>query len=133
MFSSPDVEVGRSATRRYSKRLTLFDATLLWEMFNSPAKSTSISESMEASNHFGAAEDRLAVEVGSKTMTPCTESAMTTLCTTAFSLVLESNRKGNSAKELDLKLRVEYKFSAIPLNGCRVDNNVLFEVLAEFL
>jgi hypothetical protein len=59
------------------------------------------------------------------------ETENTTLCTLAFSLVMKNNRKGYMAADLDLKLRAGYRCSSMTSEGCRVDNKVLFSVLAE--
>ncbi|KAH7120886.1 hypothetical protein B0J11DRAFT_51280 [Dendryphion nanum] len=55
----------------------------------------------------------------------------TTLCSLAFSLILKNNVRGYSTADIDLKLRVGYRDAATPFEGCRVDNKVLFTVLAE--
>jgi hypothetical protein len=60
-------------------------------------------------------------------------SDTTTLCSLAFPLVLKNNLKGYSAADLDLRLRVGYRLGAAPLEGCRIDNKILFTVLAEIL
>lgn len=62
---------------------------------------------------------------------PAQLSGSTTLCTTAFSLVLAQNPNGYSSEYLDKKLRAGYRLSTTPLEGCRVQNHVLLEVLAE--
>ena len=58
-------------------------------------------------------------------------SGSTALCTTAFSLVLAQNPNGHSLEYLDKKLRTGYRFSTSPLEGCRIQNHVLLEALAE--
>lgn len=58
-------------------------------------------------------------------------SDTTTLCSWAFSLLLKSNLKGYSAADLDLKLRAGYRHGVTPTEGCRIDNKVLLNVLAE--
>jgi hypothetical protein len=60
-------------------------------------------------------------------------SDTTTLCSLAFPLVLKNNLRGYSAAELDLRLRVGYRLGSAPLEGCRIDNKILFTVLAEIL
>ena len=55
----------------------------------------------------------------------------TTLCSLAFSLVLKNNRKGYSTTDLDIRLRVGYRLGETILEGCRIDNKILFSVLAE--
>jgi hypothetical protein len=63
--------------------------------------------------------------------TVSSNSDSTTLCTVAFQLVLKNNRKGYSAAELELKLQTGYQCGARRSEGCRVDNKVLFNVLAD--
>jgi hypothetical protein len=58
-------------------------------------------------------------------------SGSTTLCTTAFSLVLDRNARGYSSEYLDSKLKSGYRLSTMPLEGCRIENHVLLEVLVE--
>ncbi|KAF2687105.1 arsenate resistance ArsH [Lentithecium fluviatile CBS 122367] len=53
-----------------------------------------------------------------------------TLCSVAYSLILQHNKKGYDFAQLDLRLRIGYKGCGIA-NGCTVDNKVLFRVLAE--
>jgi hypothetical protein len=60
-------------------------------------------------------------------------SDTTSLCSWAFSLLLKNNIKGYSAADLDLKLRAGYRHGAAPTEGCRIDNKVLLNVLAEIL
>ncbi|KAF2865889.1 hypothetical protein BDV95DRAFT_585297 [Massariosphaeria phaeospora] len=57
----------------------------------------------------------------------------TTLCSLAFSLVMVNNRKGYSTTELDIRLRAGYRPGSEPSDGCRIENKVLFSVLAEIL
>lgn len=65
-------------------------------------------------------------------MTPAEAvSDTTTLCSLAFSLILKNNLKGYSAADLDLKLRVGYRYGSTLSEGCRVDNQILINVLAE--
>lgn len=55
----------------------------------------------------------------------------TTLCSVAFSMIVKNNRKGYSQPELDLKLRAGYKCGLSASGACRVENKILFQVLAE--
>jgi hypothetical protein len=57
-------------------------------------------------------------------------SAGVTLCSIAYSLVLQHNKKGYDLAQLDVKLQVGYTGRSISA-GCTVDNKVLFGVLAE--
>jgi hypothetical protein len=57
----------------------------------------------------------------------------TTLCSFAFSLFMKNNNKGYTTADLELKLRAGYKCGATATGGCRVDNKILFRVLAEIL
>jgi hypothetical protein len=133
ILQSINVGTQHPTPRRSSKPLNPLDATLLSDLFTLPTDPTSISDSLEIPNLFGQPQDHSAMNLSTSTTPLGLESSTTTLCTTAFSLVLESNRKGFSATDLDLKLRVGYRFSATPLEGCRVDNHVLLDVLAEIL
>jgi hypothetical protein len=56
-----------------------------------------------------------------------------TLCAEAISIALQGNQKGYGPTDLDLKLRAGYRFSAIPPEGCRIENYVLLEVLADIV
>jgi hypothetical protein len=109
-------------------RLTSMDTTLPWNISGSATNFISTKEHVEASDIVGSSED---YHQSNSPTPPRSEASTTTLCTTAFSLVLGSNRKDYSAADLDAKLRMGYRFSATPLEGCRVDNHVLLEVLAE--
>jgi len=53
-----------------------------------------------------------------------------TLCSIAYSLVLQHNKKGYDFAQLDIKLRAGYTGRSISAS-CTVDNKVLFGVLAE--
>jgi hypothetical protein len=53
-----------------------------------------------------------------------------TLCSIAYSLVMQHNKKGYDFAQLDIKLRIGYTGRSISA-GCTVDNKVLFGVLAE--
>jgi hypothetical protein len=127
---SPSVnyEARHSSTPHRLASITATAATLPWDLFRSSASPTSVSEPVEVSNMSGPFEDS---HENNSLASPRSDASTTTLCTTAFSLILENNRKGYSPTDLDLKLRVGYRFSATPLEGCRVDNHVLMEVLAD--
>jgi hypothetical protein len=127
---SLNADASQISTRQSSEHLTSFDANLPWDLFNSPTNSSSAMDSTEASDIFEPLNHRPAIETSNTTL-PTSDSNTTTLCTVAFSLVLESNRKGYSATDLDLKLRAGYRFSTTPLEGCRVDNHVFMDVLAQ--
>jgi hypothetical protein len=60
-----------------------------------------------------------------------TLSENTTLCSLAFSIVMNNNRKGYNATELDLKLRAGYRRGTGVSQDCRIENKILFSVLAE--
>jgi len=90
------------------------DASPPWESHDMPAIMTPLAHTNGASNGL-----------------PAQLSGSTTLCTTAFSLVLAQNPDGHSSEYLDKKLRAGYRFSTSPLEGCRIQNHVLLEVLAE--
>jgi hypothetical protein len=57
----------------------------------------------------------------------------TTLCSVAFSLIMSSNKKGYSTADLDLKLRVGYRYEHATFEGCRIDNRTLLRVLTEIV
>lgn len=71
------------------------------------------------------------IESFNSTMPAQDTSDLTTLCSLAFSLVLKNNLKGYSTADLDRKLRVGYRRGITPSEGCRVDNKILLNVLAE--
>jgi hypothetical protein len=133
ILQSNNVGAQHPIPRVFSERLNPLDATLLCDLFALPTDPTYISDSLETPYLFGQPHDYSAINLSTSTTPLGLESSTTTLCTTAFSLVLESNRKGFSATDLDLKLRVGYRFSAMPLEGCRVDDHVLLDVLAQIL
>jgi len=107
------------------------DASPPWESHDMPAIMTPLAHTngglsllspiQENSTDFSPASNGL----------PAQLSGSTTLCTTAFSLVLAQNPDGHSSEYLDKKLRAGYRFSTSPLEGCRIQNHVLLEVLAE--
>ncbi|CAN9227250.1 unnamed protein product [Alternaria alternata] len=133
ILQSINVGAQHSTPRRSLERLNPLDSTLLCDLFALPMDPTSISDSLETPNLFGQPHDHSAMDLSTSTTPLGLESSTTTLCTIAFSRILESNRRGFSATDLDLKLRVGYRFSATPLEGCRVDNHILLDVLAEIL
>ena len=55
----------------------------------------------------------------------------TTLCSLAFSIIMSNNRKGYSLTELDSRLRAGYTSGSMSVDNCRVNNKLLFSVLAE--
>ncbi|KAL5356940.1 hypothetical protein BJX96DRAFT_143647 [Aspergillus floccosus] len=55
----------------------------------------------------------------------------TTVCAVALELVMSCNTKNLSISELDMRLRCGYRSARFQWEGCRVDNRVLFAVLAE--
>lgn len=54
----------------------------------------------------------------------------TMVCAVALELAMNCNTKNLSIMELDLRLRCGYRSARFQWEGCRVDNQVLFEVLA---
>ena len=75
--------------------------------------------------------------VANGSITDASENTMssdnTTLCSLAFSLIMNNNRKGYDVAEIDLRLRAGYRYGSAPSDGCRVDNKILFSVLADIL
>ena len=61
------------------------------------------------------------------------EQEDTTLCSVAFTMVMTINRKGYNAEELDLKLRAGYSNGQTIFEGCRFNNKILLDVLAEIM
>lgn len=59
------------------------------------------------------------------------ENDSTTLCSIALSLVMQHNKKRLTTTQLDDRLRVGYRGASNPAQGCRIQNNVLFSVLAD--
>lgn len=58
-------------------------------------------------------------------------SEYTTLCSLALPLVMTNNRKGYSPVDLEIRLRAGYRCGIVASEGCRIENKVLFNVLAE--
>jgi hypothetical protein len=116
-------------SKRASLDLSQINVPLPWELSDFPASSA--SSHME---QFGQLTlDALMTEAFSNAVTVDDVSDTTTLCSWAFSLVLKSNLKGYSAADLDLKLRAGYRHGFTPTEGCRIDNKVLLNVLAELM
>lgn len=65
-----------------------------------------------------------------QTLPQHSSSKDTTLCSVAYSLILQYNRKGLNIVDLDLKLRAGYRMGSI-MEGCSLDNKLLFQVLAD--
>lgn len=109
--------------------LSQINVPLPWEL--SDSTTTSASSHME---QFGQLTmDALMTKAFSNAVTVEDVSDTTTLCSWAFSLVLKSNLKGYSAADLDLKLRTGYRHGLTPTEGCRINNKVLLNVLAEIM
>lgn len=106
-----------------------------WNFFDFPTTSTFVPEPLSAdipSEGFEPLDvDTLMIKAFSNTVTLENVSETTSLCSWAFSLVLKNNAKGYSAADLDLKLRAGYRFGAASTEGCRIDNKILLNVLAE--
>lgn len=116
-------------SKRASLDLSQINVPLPWELSDFPASSA--SSHME---QFGQLTlDALMTEAFSNAVTVEDVSDTTTLCSWAFSLVLKSNLKGYSVADLDLKLRAGYRHGFTPTEGCRIDNKVLLNVLAELM
>lgn len=118
-----------STSNRASLDLAQTDIPLPWEPpdFHAASAPSHIEQ-------FGQVTmDALMTEAFSNAVIADDVSDTTTLCSWAFSLVLKSNLKGYSAADLDLKLRAGYKHGVTPTEGCRIDNKVLLNVLAEIM
>lgn len=121
-----------SVSAQGSLELASMDLPLSWELLDFPAASNSASMADTHIELFGQLTmDALMTKAFSNAVTAEDVSDTTTLCSWAFSLVLKNNSKGYSAEDLDLKLRVGYRHGATPTEGCRIDNKVLLNVLAE--
>lgn len=59
------------------------------------------------------------------------DNTATTLCRTALDMIAQHNRKGYSFKDLEVRLCRGYQPEASEGADCRVQNSVLFSVLAE--
>ena len=118
---------GVSTSKQASSGLPQIDVLLPWERSDFPV--TSASSHMEQSGQL--TMDALMTEAFGNPVTVDDVSDTTTLCSWAFSLLLKSNLKGYSAADLDLKLRAGYRHGVTPTEGCRIDNKVLLNVLAE--
>ncbi|RAH87373.1 hypothetical protein BO86DRAFT_384513 [Aspergillus japonicus CBS 114.51] len=66
-------------------------------------------------------------------VSPTDNEEDTTVCAVALELVMSCNTKNLSISELDLRLRAGYRSARFQWEGCRVDNQVLFAVLAEVI
>lgn len=55
----------------------------------------------------------------------------TMLCSTAYRLILQFNKKRYSDSEIDKKICHGFRQGRTQLERCRVDNEVLFAVLSE--
>lgn len=53
------------------------------------------------------------------------------LCSAAYELIMKHNKKGYDDFHLNIKLCGGFMKGRTPLEGCRVENNVVFSVLAE--
>lgn len=64
---------------------------------------------------------------------PCnvTTEEQTTLCSVAYEMVMKHNKKQYNEAELNIKLCKGFRSAQTPLEGCRVENKILFSVLAE--
>jgi hypothetical protein len=55
----------------------------------------------------------------------------TTLCSIAYRLVFQCNRRGLGETELHIRMNHGFQKGKNPMEGCRIDNKVLLAVLAE--
>ena len=55
----------------------------------------------------------------------------TMLCSVAYRLILQSNKRQYNDSQIDSRIRCGFKLGRTPSEGCRVDNEILFAVLAE--
>ncbi|OAL53466.1 hypothetical protein IQ07DRAFT_361496 [Pyrenochaeta sp. DS3sAY3a] len=134
-LSTMDVEAQFEDDYQLFEGLIQVDTVPSWEPFGFLNTSTSALESLQADDQTESLiqmiGDTMRTESFGNTTTAEDISDTTTLCSSAFSLVLKNNLKGYSAADLDLKLRMGYRCGATPSEGCRVDNKILISVLAE--
>ncbi|EOA85386.1 hypothetical protein ACJQWK_06862 [Exserohilum turcicum] len=108
-----------------------------WEYFDFPGAPISALEPVEEAICIEPLNqltmDSLMAQAFSNPVTEENVSSTTTLCSWAFSLILKSNPKGYTAKDLDFRLRVRYRHGATPTEGCRIENKVLLNVLADIM
>jgi hypothetical protein len=110
------------------------NVTLPWDLLDFPDTPTPVTEwslTDDQAREDGPVELSLMKEMFSNNLKAENASETTTLCSLALSLVFKNNTKGYSIAELDLKLRKGYQPGATLSEGCRVDNTVLFRVLAD--
>lgn len=135
ILSNIDAEAPIQDALQFFENLTQVDEVLSWEPFDFPNTSTaalmSLQTDIQTESLVQLTEDTLRTEACSNTIPAEDVSDTTTLCSAAFSLVLKNNLKGYSAADLDLKLRVGYRCGTASSEGCRVDNKILINVLAE--
>lgn len=134
-LSITDAEPQFEDDLQFFEGLIQVDAIPSWEPFDVPNASTFVLEPLQADDRSESlvqlGENTIRTEAFGNTMPVEDVSETTTLCSSAFSLVLKNNLKGYSAADLDLKLRVGYRCGATPSEGCRVENKTLINVLAE--
>ncbi|KAH7382273.1 hypothetical protein BKA66DRAFT_570567 [Pyrenochaeta sp. MPI-SDFR-AT-0127] len=111
------------------------DDTLAWELTNFLNDSACLSEQTDGptDNLDHLTMESLMAQAFTNAVPAYNVSDTTSLCSWAFSLVLKSNLKGYSTTDLDLKLRAGYRHGATPTEGCRIDNKILLNVLAEVM
>ncbi|KAF2009469.1 hypothetical protein BU24DRAFT_467844 [Aaosphaeria arxii CBS 175.79] len=134
VLPSGDSEASIDALQHFESS-TQVDVAQSWEPFDFPNTSSSVWESLptdiEVADSIQSTMNTLGAEASSLVISTEDISNTTTLCSSAFSLVLKNNLKGYSIADLDLKLRVGYKFCALSPQHCRIDNKILISVLAE--
>lgn len=123
-----------AGSRIWPEASTYLEDALPWEI-DCPGVSTTVPEPLQIGTAADSCSqltvDSLMIQALSHTPTGEEVSETTTLCSWAFSLVLKSNSKNYNAEDLDRILREGYRCGATPLEGCRIDNKVLLNALAE--
>lgn len=132
LFSNIDGQFLSQDPFPFHESLTQVDAISPWKPYDfsnifSPTIG-SLQTEFQAEGSVQSTMDPLVADAFSNAAKP---ENLTTPCSLAFSLITKNNLKGFSAAELDIKLRVGYRKALMPSEGCRVDNKVLFSVLAE--
>ncbi|PGH27411.1 hypothetical protein AJ80_00889 [Polytolypa hystricis UAMH7299] len=94
-----------------------------------------VSDSERAARIFTSTNTRNSQELGPpKSPQPTTNEATessTMLCSVAYRLIMQCGRGIYDDLELEMKLRHGYRKGRTPFEGCRIENKVLFSVLAE--
>lgn len=106
-----------------ASRTSPLDPSQLWA--HEPATAPSFMTGGASEPYFGPCSQNTILYINTF------RSDSSTACSIAFSLVFQHNRRGYSTSEIELRLRPGYQKDNSLAEGCRVDNNVLLQLLAE--